>query len=121
MNPENMNQPATPIGSPSAGGGQIPMMPQPEKKGVGGVILLVIIILALLAGGYFLMGKMRGDSMMKEGVPIDTTSAPMEGSSDTAANVDPNTVQGTSTELSDIEKDLDTTDFDTLSADLEAI
>lgn len=117
MNPDNQNQ-ATPL--PPAGAGVPPVTPPPAKSGVGGVIVLVVLIIVLLAGGFFLMQNMKKDATQSDTVaPLveDTASAPAVAET----TVDPNTVQGTSIDLSDIEKDLNATDLDTLSADLNAI
>lgn len=117
MNPENTNQP---VGATPTAGVQTPLSSMPENKGLGKVIALVVIILILLAGGYFLMKSMDESPM-----PIDTIApivedTTMEANLEASA-VDPNTVQGTSIDLTDIEKDLNTTDLDALSADLNAI
>jgi flagellar basal body-associated protein FliL len=113
MNPENTNQPVgtTPQAQPV-------FQPAPEKKGVAGVVLLVIIILGLLAGGYYLMNSMKASQAIPEnvGTSVPTASEPVAQS-----DVDPNTVQGTSVSVSDIEKDLNATDLDSMVADLNAI
>ena len=117
MNPDTTNPPQ-PMNTPSPAPAPTPA---PEKSGMGGVIALVIIVLALLAGGYFLMGKMK-TKQLPESIPTATTqTAPTTDSAPEAAAVDPNTIQGTGTDVADIEKDLNATDLDTLSADLNAI
>lgn len=124
MNPDTTNQPSQPAGIPPVQGTPAPMASAPEKGGMGGVIALVIIVLALLAGGYFLMQKMGGDSMMAPEVVspvVENTEAPSAPGAESQAAVDSNTIQGTSIELSDIEKDINTTDLDALTADLNAI
>jgi len=117
MNPENTNQQA---GINPTPGAQTPLSPAPGEKGLGKVIALVVIILVLLAGGYFLM--QNGDENV---FPVDTVAPIVEettvGGTLEASAVDPNTVQGTSIDLTDIEKDLNATDLDALSADLNAI
>ena len=96
------------------------MTPPSAKNGAGGVVVLVVLIIVLLAGGFFLMQSMRKNSMQSDTVaPLveNTVSATAE----VETTIDPNTVQGTSIDLSDIEKDLNATDLETLSADLNAI
>ncbi len=114
MNPENTNQPTGTV--PPA---QPTLQPAPEKKGVAGIILLVVIIIALLAGGYYLMQNMKAPSTMPENVGSASPTAPESVTSNN--DVDPNTVQGTSVSVSDIEADLNATDLDSMVADLNAI
>jgi hypothetical protein len=117
MNPENTNQPMGAMPNPTP-------QPMPEKKGVGGVVLLVVIILALLLGGYFLMSNMRKAPAMPDnvGAAMPAGDGAMGDSSMVGGDaVDPNTVQGTSINIQDIEKDLNATDLDSLVADLNAI
>ncbi len=125
MNPDNTNQPA---GLPPVTPTPSPMMPVPEKHGTGGIIMLVLIVIVLLAGAYFLMNRIGAQPMpMEATMPVGTESmgAPTMVGGDAqvsaSAETDPNTVQGTSVDLSEIEKDLNATDLDTISADLNAI
>jgi hypothetical protein len=71
------------------------------------------------------MEKMEGGEMMDDKAPTtEGTANTGVGGGDTPelqAAVDTNTVQGTSIDLSDIEKDLNATDLESLVADLNAI
>jgi hypothetical protein len=116
MNPNQTHQSV-----PGAGGiPQQPVSPSPEKKGMRGLLLAVVVVFLVLIAGYFLYKSMGG-------APIENNLAPTTGTADTvvvgsqASTIDPNTVQGTSIDLTDIEKDLNATDLNTLSADLNAI
>jgi cbb3-type cytochrome oxidase subunit 3 len=96
------------------------MSPAPTKSGIGGVLVLVALIIVLLAGGFYLMQSMKKDAMESDTVaPLAENTATAPAVAETT--VDPNTVQGTSIDLGDIEKDLNATDLETLSADLNAI
>lgn len=120
MNPDTTNQPSQPAGMP---GSTAPLSPMPEKKGAAGVIMLVIIVLVLLAGGYFLMQKMNEDSMVAPDIASTVQNTAETGAPATSDQVavDPNTIQGSGTSLTEIEADLNATDLDSLSADLNAI
>ena len=90
---------------------QIPQAPE-EKKSVGSTISIIVIVLVLAFGAYYFLKQ----------VPVS-----METGSLTPAEIQANqaisalSAQGTSTNLDDIQKDLDATDLSGLDAGLSDI
>lgn len=92
-------------------GSQMPPMPA-EKKSTGPVISIIVIVLVVAFGGYYFLKQ----------VPLSTDSGtltPAETQAD--ASISALSTQGTSTELADIQKDLDATDLSGLDAGLSDI
>ena len=90
-------------------GAQMPPMPE-EKKPVGAVISIIVIVLVLAFGAYYFLKQvpMEADSLTTAEVQADQAISALS-------------TQGTSTELSDIQKDLDATDLSGLDAGLSDI
>ncbi|MEK7568948.1 MAG: hypothetical protein AAB497_02445 [Patescibacteria group bacterium] len=87
--------------------------PSPEKGPIGAKISIIIVVLILAFGAYYFLKQVP----VEEG--LDTLLTPSEVQSDAAiSNL---SAQGTSTELSDIQKDLDATDLSNLDAGLSDI
>ena len=87
--------------------------PSPEKGPIGAKISIIIVVLILAFGAYYFLKQVP----VEEG--LDTLLTPSEVQSDAAiSNL---SAQGTSTELSDIQKDLDATDLSGLDAGLSDI
>ena len=89
-------------------------MPQ-EEKSMGALIGSIIVIAVIVIGGiYFWITRESGSP-----IPIETPSLGQVVAPDqeTAALLN----QGTSNEISDIEKDLDATNFDNLDAGMNDI
>lgn len=91
-------------------GAQMPPMPE-EKKPVGAIISIIVIVLILAFGAYYFMKQ----------VPAGTTDSltPAETQADQAISA--LSTQGTSTELADIQKDLDATNLTGLDAGLSDV
>lgn len=87
-------------------GSQMPPM-QEEKKPAGPVISIIVIVLVIALGGYYFLRQVPagGDVL-----------TPAETQAD--ANISALSTQGTSTDLADIQKDLDATDFSGIDAGL---
>lgn len=83
-----------------------------EKKSTGALISIGIIVLLVAAGAYYFLRQ----------VPMETDSVELTASEQRAdAQISSLSTQGTSTELSDIQKDLDATDLSNLEAGLNDI
>ena len=87
-------------------------MPE-EKKPVGSIISIIIIVLVLVLGAYYFLRQVP----VEEG--LEALLTPAEVQNDTAISA--LSTQGASTELADIQKDLDATDFSNLDAGLSDI
>ena len=87
-------------------------MPE-EKKPVGSIISIIIIVLVLVLGAYYFLRQVP----VEEG--LEALLTPAEVQNDTAISA--LSTQGASTELADIQKDLDATDFSNLDAGLRDI
>ncbi|MDO8572843.1 MAG: hypothetical protein Q7S11_03715 [bacterium] len=105
MEPTQQNPTGTPAGTPQ------------EEKSIGALIGSIIVIAVIVIGGiYFWIIQ------SSEFTAPTTTEAPSLGQTvapdqETAALL----TQGTSNEVSDIEKDLDATNFDNLDAGMNNI
>ena len=90
-------------------GTQTPQTPE-EKKSVGATVSVIIIVLVLALGGYYFLKQIPTSS---------DVLTPAETQADSA--ISSLSTQGTSTDLSDIQKDLDATDLSGLDAGLSDI
>lgn len=90
-------------------GSQMPSM-QEEKKSTGPVISIIVIVLVIVFGGYYFLRQVSVDG---------DVLTPAETQAD--ANISALSTQGTSTDLDDIQKDLDATDFSGIDAGLSDI
>lgn len=89
-------------------------IPAPEeKKSVGTMISIIIVVLVLAFGAYYFLKQVP----VEEGVGSLLT--PTEVQND--ASISNLSAQGTSTELADIQKDLDATNLSDLDAGLSDI
>ncbi len=80
---------------------------QEEKKSTGPIVSIVIIVLVMVLGGYYFLKQVPvGDDV------LTTTETQAD------ANISALSTQGTSTELDDIQKDLDATNLSGLDAGL---
>lgn len=94
--------------------GTPPQAPQ-EEKSVGALIGSIIVIAIIIIGGiYFWMTRESESPLPGETSPLGQTMTPDQ---ETAALLN----QGTSDEISDIEKDLGATNFDNLDAGMSDI
>lgn len=85
--------------------------PSPEKGPIGAKISIIIVVLVLAFGAYYFLRQVPVDEGMG-----DTLLTPAEVQGDSAiSNL---SAQGTSTDLGDIQKDLDATDLSGLDAGL---
>lgn len=83
------------------------------KKSVGPAMSIVIIVIILALGAYYFLKQVP----VEEGLEALLTPAEMQAD----VNLSGLSAQGTSTELSDIQKDLDATDLSNLDAGLSDI
>lgn len=98
MDQMQQNPTGTPVGMP------------PEEKSMGALIGSIIVIAVIVIGGIYFWMTRNGESPVPgETPPLGQTVAPDQ---ETAALLN----QGTSSEISDIEKDLNATNFDNLDA-----
>lgn len=92
-------------------------MPE-EKKPTGAIISIIVIVLVIAVGAYYFLRQVP----IKEEVPSPTPSAPavsVEESIDaTTASL---AAQGTSTDIADIQKDLNATDLSNVGTGLSNI
>lgn len=105
----------------NAGMGSAPMMPAPEeKRSTGALIGIVIIVLILIAGALYAF--MNSKNSPPEPATMNQDQAMMVKpslESTTDATISALSSQGGSTDLTDIQKDLNTTDLSGLDAGLE--
>lgn len=87
-------------------------MPE-EKKSVGTMISIIIVVLILAFGAYYFLKQVP----VEEGIGSLLTPAEVQNDA-TISNL---SAQGTSTDLGDIQKDLDATDLSGLDAGLSDI
>jgi len=90
-------------------GTQMPQAPE-EKKSVGATVSIVVVVLVLAFGSYYFLKQ------VPTGFDVLT---PSEIQADSA--ISSLSTQGTSTDLADIQKDLDATDLSGLDAGLSDI
>lgn len=83
------------------------------KKSAGPAMSIVIIVIVLALGAYYFLKQVP----VEEGLNALLTPAEMQAD----ATLSGLSAQGTSTELSDIQKDLDATDLSNLDAGLSDI
>ncbi len=89
-------------------GAQVPE----EKKSVGAIISIIVIVLVLAFGAYYFLKQVPA--------PADNgTLTSAETQAD--ASITALSTQGTSTEIADIQKDLDATDLSGIDAGLNDI
>lgn len=86
--------------------------PMPEKKPVGATIGIIVIVLVLAFGAYYFLKQVPA-------VTENETVTPAEVQAD--QTISSLSTQGTSTDLADIQKDLDTTNLSGLDAGLSDI
>ena len=92
-------------------GSQMPPMPA-EKKSTGAVISIIVIVLVVAFGGYYFLKQVP----LTGGDEVLTTAETQADASISALST-----QGTSTDLADIQKDLDATNLSGLDAGLADI
>ena len=102
MEPTQQNQTGTPTG-----------MPQ-EEKSVGALIGSIIVVAVIVIGGIYFWMTRSGETPSTETSPLGQTVPPDQ---ETAALLN----QGTSDEISDIEKDLNATNLNNLDAGMDDI
>jgi len=102
MEPTQQNQTGTPAG-----------MPQ-EEKSVGALIGSIIVVAVIVIGGIYFWMTRSGETPSTETSPLGQTVPPDQ---ETAALLN----QGTSDEISDIEKDLNATNLNNLDAGMNDI
>ncbi|MBI5798346.1 MAG: hypothetical protein HZB10_00235 [Candidatus Yonathbacteria bacterium] len=83
-----------------------------EKKPVGSIISIIIIVLVIAFGAYYFLKQ------VPEGEEAEVLT-PAETQAD--ASISSLSTQGTSTDIADIQKDIDTTDISGLDAGLSDI
>ncbi len=88
-------------------------MPE-EKKSIGPAMSIVIIVIVLAIGAYYFLNQVP----VEEGINALLTPAEMQADT-TLSGL--SSAQGTSTDLADIQKDLDATDLSDLDAGLSGI
>lgn len=88
----------------------MPPVPE-EKKSTGAIISIIVIVLILAAGAYYFLKQ----------VPLtdNVILTPAETQAD--ASISALSTQGTSTDLADIQKDLDATNLSGLDAGLSDV
>lgn len=80
-----------------------------EKKPIGSIISIVVIVLVLALGAYYFLRQVPTPaSLTSDEIQADTTISALSE-------------QGTSTDISDIQKDLDATDLSGIEAGLSDI
>lgn len=89
-------------------GTPVPPMPE-EKKSTGAIISIIVIVLILAAGAYYFLKQVPAPSEMNTLTPAGTEAD---------QTISALTTQGTSTNLTDIQKDLDATNLSGLDAGL---
>lgn len=102
-------------------------MEQTQNQETGSSAAIVIIVLILVIGGYFLFKDrapehgddmhMHEDGTMHEGATHDESEAMSEA--EAAAAIKALSTQSNSTEMEDIEADLEATDFSSMDRELD--
>ncbi len=90
-------------------------MPMPEKH-IGGIVGVVIIVIILIVGGLYFWGKQINNSPI---INENMTAEEIISTTDAKTNALEN--QGTSDEITSIEKDLNVTNFNGLDSELNII
>ena len=83
----------------------------PEKKSVGSVIGIIVIVLVLAGGAYYFLKMLPASTT----IPLTTAETQIDEATSALST------QGTSTEISDIQKDLDATNLTGLDAGLSDV
>lgn len=89
---------------------------QEEKKPVGAVIGIIVIVLVIAFGAYYFLKQVPVSMENSTVPPVQKTST-----SNADATVSALSSQGTSTDLADIQKDLNASDFSTLDMGLSSV
>lgn len=77
-----------------------------EKKPIGSIISIIVIVLVLALGAYYFLRQVPAPaSLTSDEIQVDTTISALSE-------------QGTSTDISDIQKDLNATDLSGIEAGL---
>ncbi len=79
-----------------------------EKKSTGAIISIIVIVLVVAFGGYYFLKQ----------VPLTSNDVLTPAETQADASISALSVQGTSTDLADIQKDLDATNLSGLDAGL---
>ena len=111
---ENLNTNQNPVNV-------MPQMPEetPKPSSIGPLIGIIIVILVIVLGGLYFWGQ-RVEKNADESMA--TKEGAMSEGSDTAdTSIELLETQGSSDEITDIEKDLDSTDLENLDQELELI
>ncbi|TSD03210.1 MAG: hypothetical protein Athens071416_271 [Parcubacteria group bacterium Athens0714_16] len=95
--------------------GPLPEIEAPQTKSTGAIIGSIIIIIVLIIGGLYLWGK----QIIQTETQISLT--PEQILSETDPALDSLNTQGTSTKITNIEADLNTTDLNNLDKELKNI
>lgn len=102
--------------------GNVPnMTPEPKKTSVGPVIGIIIIIVILVLGGLYFWGQNLSNNADYEFPEIETTTQQTTLSNDSDPQVQSLESQSSSDELSDIEADLEATNFDSMGSELDTV
>lgn len=91
---------------------EVPTPAVEEKSPTGAIISIVVIVLVLAFGAYYFLRQVPA-------APGGQVLSPSELTAD--QTISDLSAQGTSTELSDIQKDLDATDFSNIEVGLSDI
>ena len=92
-------------------------MQQEEKKPIGTIIGIIVIVLVLAFGAFYFLKQVPTST--ENSVVAPATSAQKTTNGD--ATVSALSAQGSSTDIADIQKDLDASDFTTLDMGLDGI
>lgn len=95
--------------------GPLPEIEAPQTKSTGAIIGSIIIIVVLIIGGLYLWGKQIIQT------ETQTSLTPEQILSETDPALDSLKAQGTSTKITNIEADLNTTDLNNLDKELKNI
>lgn len=89
----------------------------PEKSSVGIIVSIIVIVLVLSAGAYYFLKQVptSTDLNSQDQTPVVTTPADVDVVTSTLST------QGTSTDIADIQADLNSTDLTGLDAGLSDI
>lgn len=93
----------------------VPELEAPQTKSTGAIIGSIIIIIVLIIGGLYLWGKQIVEKETQDTLTSEQILSETDTTIDSLKN------QGTSSKISDIETDLNSTDLNNLDKELQNI
>lgn len=91
---------------------------QEEKKPVGAIIGIIIIVLVLAIGAFYFLKQVPVPPENSQVAPVTTTTQRVPAEDPTISAL---STQGASTDIADIERDLNASDFSTLDMGLSSV